>query len=81
MSFKYARALDDARQLIATTVGNVNTGGGTVEAGTIIAQDRADQMVAQSVAHDVALSFFALREPRREKGKDSSSLPMPEMPS
>jgi ABC-type transporter Mla subunit MlaD len=75
LTFKYAKALDDARQLIAATVGNVNTGGGTVEAGTIIAQDRADQMVAQSVAHDVALSFFALRKPRREKSKNSSSLP------
>jgi hypothetical protein len=81
LTFKCARALDDARQLIATTVGNVNTGGGMIEAGTIIAQDRADQMVAQSVAHDVALNFFALREPRREKGKNGSSIPMPEMPS
>jgi hypothetical protein len=81
LTFKHARALDDARQLIAATVGDVKTGGGMVEAGTIIAQDRADQMVAQSVAHDVALNFFALREPRRERGKNNSILPMPEMPS
>jgi hypothetical protein len=81
LTFKYARALDDARQLIVATVGNVNPGGGTMEAGTIIAQDRAHQMVAQSVAGDVALKFFASMEPRGGKGKDSSSLPMPEMPS
>ena len=73
LDVKHARVLDDARQLIAATVGNVNPGGGIVEVGTVIAQDRADQLVAQSVAQDVALSFFALREPRREKGKDSDS--------
>jgi len=59
LDVKHARVLDDARQLIAATVGNVNPGDGMVEVGTVIAQDRADQLVAQSVAQDVALRNFA----------------------
>lgn len=61
LTVRYARALDDARQLIVAIVGDVSSGSGTISADQIIAQGRADQMVAQSITQDVALSSFAPR--------------------
>ncbi|KAJ5703573.1 hypothetical protein N7493_011498 [Penicillium malachiteum] len=58
---RYISALDDARQLIVATVGDAISGSGTMNADIIIAQGRADQMVAQSITQDVALGFFAPR--------------------
>ncbi|KAJ5279207.1 hypothetical protein N7478_004579 [Penicillium angulare] len=61
MTVRYVRALDDARQLIVSTVGDVNSGSGSIYADHIIAQGRADQMIAQAITQGVALNFFAPR--------------------
>ncbi|KAJ5627354.1 hypothetical protein N7528_004781 [Penicillium herquei] len=61
LTSRYISALDDARQLIVTTVGDLGSESGMINADIIIAQGRADQMVAQSITQDVALGFFAPR--------------------
>ncbi|KAJ5106787.1 hypothetical protein N7456_003462 [Penicillium angulare] len=61
VTVRYVRALDDARQLIVSTVGDVNSGSGSIYADHIIAQGRADQMIAQAITQDVALNFFSSR--------------------
>ncbi|KAJ5720743.1 uncharacterized protein N7483_008677 [Penicillium malachiteum] len=61
LTARYISALDDARQLIVATIGDVGSGFGMIDADMIIAQGRADQMVAQSITQDVALGFFAPR--------------------
>jgi len=80
IDIKYARVLDDARQMISTVIGDAEARGGPVHLGTLIAQDRADQIVGQSVSGDVAKAFFAPRQPKSDSSKESSNLPLPEMP-
>ncbi|KAJ6008190.1 hypothetical protein N7540_012166 [Penicillium herquei] len=61
LTARYISALDDARQLVMATFGDGVLGSGTINADIIIAQGRADQMVAQSITQDFALGFFAPR--------------------
>ena len=79
-TFKYARAFDDARQLIGT-IGDVRGGGSANMFDVLIAQDRSKQM-AGSIDDKLALDFMNAPPVRVSgNGTTSSKLPTPEMPS
>ncbi len=79
-TFKYARAFDDARQLIGT-IGDVGGGGSANTFDVLIAQDRSRQM-AGSIDGKLALDFMNAPLVRMSgNGTTSSKLPTPEMPS
>lgn len=79
-TFKYARAFDDARQLIGT-IGDVRGGGPANTFDVLIAQDRSKQM-AGSIDDKLALDFMNAPPVKiSENGTTSSKLPTPDMPS
>ena len=79
-TFKYARALDDARQLLGN-IGNVSGGGPANTIDVLLAQDRARQM-AGNIDGQVAWSFMnAPSAQDKSRGASSLELPIPEMPT
>jgi len=82
--YKYARALDDAIQLVGN-VGSVRGGGASHRYNVVLGQDRAQQILGDTEGN-VALAI--LREHRQNKQRGnrtenspSSNLPIPEMPA
>ena len=79
-TFKYARAFDDARQLVGT-IGDVRGCGPANTFDVLIAQDRSKQM-AGSIDGKLALDFMNAPSVKiSENGTTSSKMPTPEMPS